>query len=71
MVLMSGRKDSYEEKSEFPLKDLCYYTDLIILYYANQTHPTGKSVASLGSELEMLLGSSMVWCSPLIITRCW
>ena len=38
--------------------------------YANQTHPTGNSAASLGPVLETSLGSSLVWCSPLIITHC-
>jgi len=34
-------------------------------------HPTGKSAASLGPRLGMLLGSSLVWCGLLIITCGW
>ena len=29
--------------------------------YADQTHPTGKSAASLGPRLEIFLGSSQPW----------
>jgi len=35
--------------------------------YADQTHPAGKDVASLGPRLEKLLGNSLVWYRPLLL----